>query len=954
MDGMKQEMINLKAFHLFLSVLLIPWGVVSAQPLFVWKDAQGSGRQEKILFRRVVEIDEVVTKAELCLFGDSRYHLYVNGIHLAFGPTRFYPENPQYDRFDLRPYLKSGVNTIAVEVLSNGTETYQIPKSQGGFIAWGEIVSGDTVDILETPGKWKYLETNGFDEQAVRFSFACGPMEIYDARNEPEGWVLPTYDDRSWQAPMVIDGQSHWGRMTERGIPFLTMDEYSVKEIIGVYHLQQKDDLYHWSIKTPDETNSLYHSTTKHPFLAYTYVYSPIDQDVKMGGFWGKYFVNGEEPFRQEPNLSNPVREDRWFKFKTGWNELVILGEGIWGMWDNYFSFPRSAKLQLSPNQEFGDKRFLKVNALVGDDQREEIAAALKKAKKLSEIPDKIIDLCKAVSMEPIGRNPARDISWLQADVSGNCKSDDYSTSVEGITEPTLITADLGRKSLGAVFLDVEAPEGAVIDVGWSEDLNPQNGMPYLYKRDMINSACRFIADGIRTRYQTFKPYGVRYLVLLVRSSNGPVTVKKMGVVEQVYPYEKKGRFECSNPMLNEIWELGWRTLRVCSEDSYVDTPFRERGLYAGDALPEYAITLVTSGDSRLMKKSLLLFQDMYNESLEFGVPTKHNDFILKTLIALYWYCQMTNDLDLLRSVYPGYKRYLDSLEASKDPAGYYVSGLGSGQSRKVFLEWTKIDKQADLCAYQSILFGCFEMMSTLAHRLGIESDVEDFENRADHLKTVINQAFWDESKNIYFDGYLNGEKVNSHFMISSSMPLLFGIPDSGKTGHLLDFLDKESRDIGEISRNRKTTPYSSFYLLAAWYLNERSDLAERFIIQYWSRMIHQGNDTSWENFDIDFGNQGTASHAWSGHPTFFLSTEVLGVKLGFWDDLNSNRIRVEPQSATLNWARGTVPHPLGEVRVDWKIQGSLLLMKVDGPEGVELQIRPKGRLAEYELKLLD
>ena len=47
---------------------------------------------------------------------------------------------------------------------------------------------------------------------------------------------------------------------------------------------------------------------------------------------------------------------------------------------------------------------------------------------------------------------------------AGNCKSDDYSTSVEGITEPTLITADLGRKSLGAVFLDVEAPEGAVID----------------------------------------------------------------------------------------------------------------------------------------------------------------------------------------------------------------------------------------------------------------------------------------------------------------------------------------------------------------------------------------------------------------------------------------------------------------------------------------------------------
>ncbi len=252
---------------------------------------------------------------------------------------------------------------------------------------------------------------------------------------------------------------------------------------------------------------------------------------------------------------------------------------------------------------------------------------------------------------------------------------------------------------LGRVFLDIDAPAGTIIDMGISEDLN-QQGLPYLYKRAQINSGCRFICDGKRTRFETFKPYGIRYLLMKITPPRKAiVTLKKVGVIEQMYPFTKTGSFECSDPMFNKIRELGWRTLRVCSEDSYTDTPFRERGLYAGDALPEYAITLATSGDSRLMKQSLLLFQDMYRDEMETGVENRHNDFILKTLIELFWYYQVTGDTAFTKSLFPNYARYLGHLEKNKTAEGYYMGG-------QVFLEWTKIPKNADLTAYQALLYG--------------------------------------------------------------------------------------------------------------------------------------------------------------------------------------------------------------------------------------------------------
>ena len=73
-------------------------------------------------------------------------------------------------------------------------------------------------------------------------------------------------------------------------------------------------------------------------------------------------------------------------------------------------------------------------------------------------------------------------------------------------------------------------------------------------------------------------------------------------------------------------------------------------------------------------------------------------------------------------------------------------------------------------------------------------------------------------------------------------------------------------------------------------------------------------------------------------------------VQLGLIDAGDLTRVVVAPQSETLEWARGTVPHPLGEIEVRWQVRGDTLFIDVGAPDGVTVEIAPRGRLAKLKL----
>ncbi len=270
------------------------------------------------------------------------------------------------------------------------------------------------------------------------------------------------------------------------------------------------------------------------------------------------------------------------------------------------------------------------------------------------------------------------------------------------------------------------------------------------------------------------------------------------------------------------------------------------------------------------------------------------------------------------------------------------------------FIEKTRIDKQAQLTATHAFLAESFSVMAELARTVGKKADAVAFEKNAEEICSLIQNDFWDAGNRLFNDGYKNGRLHGRYYPISNALPLLFGCTDKNQAESILAYLEEQMKDIGENPRDRRLTAYGSFYVLASLYKNERADAAERFIRRYWAPMILKGNDTSWEYFDIkaesEGGGGGTSSHAWSAHPTYFLSSEVLGVHLGFQNKFDRNVIVIAPQSATLSWAKGIVPHPLGLVKVEWKIEGEHLFLEYAAPSGAKVIVKPRGRLAQKTL----
>ncbi|RMG55198.1 MAG: hypothetical protein D6722_28190, partial [Bacteroidetes bacterium] len=577
-------------------LLLWPWLLLatslSAQllpPRFVWTDASGEGRLQSAFFRYELELPSAPDSAVIELFADSRYHLRVNGEFVAFGPARHYPAHPTYDRHDLRPYLRPGPNVIAVQVLSNGTHSYQLRRQPAAFIAWGKVTAGGLTYDLRTPGDWQARPVRGLDPEAVRMTFALPAMEVYDARQDPQDWALPGFDASDWTPPVRLDRQGAWGNLRPRTIPPLTRDLYRPYALAGAYPLDDSRQIWSFRVKVPDQSGAEFR--TGRQLLGYTWIHSPRKQEVEVGIWWGEHFLNGEGPL---PQAARPGEEGyrQWatLRLKKGWNAFQVRRKSFWGKWDFYLSAPRAAGLSLSPDQRLGDSLCFRTLGPLPELAQDAEIEALALPFEPAAVAATWAAAWQDQPLRPVGVNPATDLAWQ-----------DYGPvfpvstgQVDSLTVPdgSALVFDFRYKKLARVLIDYEAPAGTVIDVGFAEDTLA--GRPWMLKRNGLYMAHRHIAAGGRGRLETFRPYGFRFLQVHIRESEGEaVKIHRVRAMQHVYPLRQEGDFACSDPMFNAIWDLGWRTLQVCAEDSYTDTPFRERGLYAGDMLPQMAITLV-------------------------------------------------------------------------------------------------------------------------------------------------------------------------------------------------------------------------------------------------------------------------------------------------------------------------------------------------------------------------
>ena len=83
-----------------------------------------------------------------------------------------------------------------------------------------------------------------------------------------------------------------------------------------------------------------------------------------------------------------------------------------------------------------------------------------------------------------------------------------------------------------------------------------------------------FLPDGGEHRlFTTLWWRTFRYVEVVVETADDPVTIADIRGRFTAYPAELKAKFTSADPALRTIFDVGWRTVRLCSHETYMDTP---------------------------------------------------------------------------------------------------------------------------------------------------------------------------------------------------------------------------------------------------------------------------------------------------------------------------------------------------------------------------------------------
>lgn len=161
------------------------------------------------MFRKEFAIEKVIKSAVLYITAHGLYEAQLNGKrvgddYMAPGWTSYH-KRLLYQSYDVTRMLKNGANVIGFTLGDGWYRGYLAFDRRRNF--YGNKVSGRAqLQVTYTDGSRKIIET---DES---WKYNVGPIrlsdlyngEVYDARQEKEGWSAPGYENDTWKAVQVI------------------------------------------------------------------------------------------------------------------------------------------------------------------------------------------------------------------------------------------------------------------------------------------------------------------------------------------------------------------------------------------------------------------------------------------------------------------------------------------------------------------------------------------------------------------------------------------------------------------------------------------------------------------------------------------------------------------------------------------------------------------------------
>jgi alpha-L-rhamnosidase len=437
----------------------------------------------------------------------------------------------------------------------------------------------------------------------------------------------------------------------------------------------------------------------------------------------------------------------------------------------------------------------------------------------------------------------------------------------------------------------------------------------------------RFLPDG--GSHRVFRPLWwrtYRYLQIEVEAAAEPLVLEDLRGRFTAYPFTQRASFETDDPQfgpeLKKMWDVGWRTARLCAHETYMDCPYYEQLQYAGDTRIQALISLYLTGDDRLVKNAI----ESLNESRtsEGLTQSRYPSFLPQYIppFSLLWIGMMRDlwwyrgEEDFLRQFLPNARDVLGWFESRLTP-----SGLLGRLEWWDFVDWNKDfeegvppqepDGQSSILSLQftAILREAAELESALGSAERAEHD----RALASKIAVAVYSTCWDSSRHLMADTPAR-KRFSQHANLLAV--LTDSIPGAEQQNVMRTVLSDQTLT--------QCSYYFRFYLFQAL---KKAGQGDDYLDQLgpWRNMLKLGL-TTWAETPEPTRSD---CHAWSAHPNFDLLATVAGIESGA---PGFSEVTITPHLGKLQHVAARLPHPMGDIVVDYRREGTRLVADVTLP----------------------
>jgi alpha-L-rhamnosidase len=470
----------------------------------------------------------------------------------------------------------------------------------------------------------------------------------------------------------------------------------------------------------------------------------------------------------------------------------------------------------------------------------------------------------------------------------------------------------------------------AQVSWGWAEalfendlktktDRNRVDGLHFTGMED-----CFISSGGENQTFETLWWRAGRYIRLSIQTEEEPLVLQSLEIEETRYPLENAGRFCCEEAGIDELVQLCFRGLQCNSHETATDCPCYEQLMYAGDTRLQALIQYATSGDDRLVRRCIELFNGSRTSGCNGLTTSRYPDrdtqwiptFSLIWIWMVHDYYYWRNDPAFVSEQLAGTRSVMNAFGEFLN-AGHLLENV----PHWVFLDWVPEwfegyppGGQGGISALVNLLYiQTLEKASELEAAFGSRHLAEAYREQMEFTSHAVLKAFWDDARNLMAD-----DTAHEHFSEhGQALTILCSCFDNEIKQSALNGLSAPEPDLA------KASIYFSFYIFEALLsMNETADIRTR--LEAWLQLSGQGFKTPPE----EFGQSRSDCHAWGSHPLFHFHASVLGIRPaapGF------RTVRIAPRNIGWKKIGGTTVHPKGEIETalvfsDGALEGEIIL----------------------------